>query len=52
MNRNFFFATVFLLLAATAGWFYFTVSVAGEHINELETELAGINARFNELAMV
>ncbi len=52
MNRNFFFATVFLLLAATAGWFYYTVSVAGEHINELETELAGINARFNELAMV
>ena len=52
MNRNLFFATIGLLLAATAGWFYYTVSVAGEQISKLETELAGINDRFNELAMV
>ncbi|NQV30102.1 MAG: type 4a pilus biogenesis protein PilO [Candidatus Marinimicrobia bacterium] len=52
MNRNLFFATVIFLLAATGGWFYYTIAVAGDHISELEVELAGINERFNELAMV
>ncbi len=52
MNRNLFFGTVILLLLATVGWFYYTFGVAGKQIKELEVELAGINDRFNELAMV
>lgn len=52
MNRNVFFATVILLLLSTLGWTYYTFFIAGNRITELESELATINDRFNELSMV
>ncbi|NQV43167.1 MAG: type 4a pilus biogenesis protein PilO [Candidatus Marinimicrobia bacterium] len=52
MNRNIFFGTIAFLVLATAGWFYYTVAVAGESISKLEAELADIHARFDELAGV
>ncbi len=52
MNRNIFFATIVILLLATGGWFYYTVSVAGNAISTLEEELSDIKGRFDELSMV
>jgi len=52
VNRNIFFGTVILLVLATAGWFYYTVGIAGARISELEVDLAGISSRFDELAGV
>ena len=52
MNRNIFFGTLIMLLITTVGWFYYTFAVAGKAIGELEVEYAGINSRFNELAVV
>jgi len=52
VNRNIFFGTIALLLLSTAGWFYYTVSIAGSEISELEVELAGLHNRFDELASV
>jgi len=52
MNRKLFFGTAIFLVLATIGWFYYTVSVIGVRASELEYELAEINDRFNELAMV
>ncbi len=52
MNRKLFFGTVILLVLTTIGWFYYTVGIMGRRASELEAELADINGRFNELAMV
>jgi len=52
VNRNIFIATVAFLLISTVGLTYYTAVVAGSRISELDVELAGINARFDELAEV
>lgn len=52
MNRNIFFGTIIFLVIASIGVFYYSVGIAGTRITELESELAVINERFDELAGV
>jgi len=52
MNRKLFFGTLITLVITSIAWFYYTVGVLGARSSELESELDGLNSRFNELAMV